>query len=240
MYARFPVLRLWLFLALCLMLLPLASTPAPLHAQGEPQMEEMEPPTEGAEEVDGEPDRLNTPPLPENPTQLDHGAYEFSLRCMACHGDRGQGLTDEWRAAWGKDEENCWQSKCHAANFPRGGFKLPTFAPRVIGEGALARFESAADLHTFIAEKMPWHQPGSLDDTMYWQLTAYLLHSNNVPLGEPPLGPDNAADIRLRPAPIPPPTEPPSGVPVAAALSGTLLLTALAVDARRRVTGKNE
>lgn len=200
------------------------------------------------DEVDGEPERLNTPPLPENPTQIDHGAYEFSLRCMACHGDRGQGLTDEWRAAWGKEEENCWQSKCHAANFPRGGFKLPTFAPRVIGEGALARFESAADLHGFIAEKMPWHQPGSLDDTMYWQLTAYLLHSNNVPLDDTLLGPDNAAAIRLRPAiptptptptPTPPPTAPPSGAPAAAILSGTLLLTALAIDARRRTKNAN-
>jgi hypothetical protein len=181
-----------LLLFLCLLCFPSA-----LHAQ-EPF-------------VDGEAERLEAPPLPENPTQLDSGAYEYAQRCMACHGDRGQGLTEEWRAAWGEEEMNCWQSKCHAANHPPEGFKLPHYAPQVIGERALLRFETAQELYDFMSEQMPWHAPGSLEEQTYWQLTAFLLHRNDVGLNEQLLAPQNAPSIRLREMPYqPPPPLPPS------------------------------
>lgn len=67
-------------------------------------------------------DRLSAPPVSDNPTQLECGAYHYAQVCMACHGDKGQGLTEEWRAAWGEKEQNCWQSKCHAGNHPPEGF----------------------------------------------------------------------------------------------------------------------
>lgn len=151
------------------------------------------------------PDRLAAPPMPANPTQADYGARVYWLQCMACHGDRGQGLTVEWRAAVGAEDQNCWQSKCHAANHPPEGFELPASVPPVIGDGALARFATATDLQRFIRARMPWQAPGSLDESTAWQLTAYLVRANGIATDEQ-LKPQNAPTIRLRPAVEPPAT----------------------------------
>ncbi len=159
----------------------------------------------GGTAADGaQPERLIAPKLPDNPTQRDCGAYQFAQICMACHGDIGQGLTDEWREAWGREEMDCWQSGCHASNHPPEGFEFPRFAPRVIGEGALQRFETAADLHHYISTKMPWHAPGTLDDKTYWQLVTFLAVSNGVEVNDY-LTAENAQTVRLRPLPLPQP-----------------------------------
>jgi mono/diheme cytochrome c family protein len=160
-----------------------------------------ETPSDGAQ-----PERLIAPPLPENPTQLDCGAYQFAQICMACHGDQGQGLTEEWRAAWGTEEMDCWQSGCHAKNHPPEGFEFPTYAPQLIGNGALGRFETAADLHNYISTKMPWHAPGTLDEKTYWQLVTFLATRNGVEVTEY-LTPENAPRVRLRPLPPPQPVD---------------------------------
>lgn len=144
------------------------------------------------------PDRLAPPPLPAQPTQADYGAHVYWLSCMACHGDRGQGLTDEWRAAWAPGDRNCWQSKCHAANHPPEGFLLPYAVPPVIGAGTLTKFMTAADLYAYLKARMPWHQPGSLPDDQYWQLTAYLIRANGLlPNADFTLTPANARSVRL-------------------------------------------
>lgn len=142
-------------------------------------------------------DRLVAPPMPANPTQADEGAHVYWLSCMACHGDRGQGLTEEWRSAWAEGDQNCWQSKCHAANHPVEGFLLPHTIPPVIGEGILTKYPTANDLHAFLKARMPWHQPGSLPDEQYWQLTAYLARANGF--GDVALTPANASAVRLAP-----------------------------------------
>src|SRR4030042_4411807 len=69
-------------------------------------------------------DRLAVPALSQNPDQLEQGSYYYKQVCMACHGDRGQGLTDEWRQEW-KEDFNCWQSECHSATHPPWGFEIP-------------------------------------------------------------------------------------------------------------------
>jgi hypothetical protein len=118
---------------------------------------------------------------------------------MVCHGDRGQGLTEEWRAVAGQEDMNCWQSRCHASNHPPEGFVLPPYAPRIISPGSLSRFNTAGDLHTFIMERMPWQAPGVLDEDTYWQLTAFLVRANDLNLGSEPLSPHNADQVHLRP-----------------------------------------
>ena len=141
------------------------------------------------------PDRLAPPFMPEHPTQADLGAHTYYLYCMACHGDRGQGLTTEWRSAWSVGDQNCWQSKCHAANHPPEGFRLPTTVPPVIGKGILDRYQTAGNLHIYISTRMPWHMPGSLKDDQYWQLTAFLARANDLLPGDVSLTPANAASF---------------------------------------------
>lgn len=142
---------------------------------------------------------LVLPTLPPSASQADHGAEVYRLVCQACHGDRGQGLTDEWRASWAPADRNCWQSKCHAANHPPDGFDLPRAAPAIMGQGTLTKFPTAADLHAFIRTRMPWQQPGSLTDEEYWQLTAYLMRAHGLLPSDTPLTPANAASVRLAP-----------------------------------------
>ena len=125
--------------------------------------------------------RLARPILtaPQNPTQLDQGALIYWGVCLTCHGDRGEGLTTEWRAIFGRDQ-NCWASKCHAANHPPQGFTIPRdrLPPAVTGMGNLTRFNTAQQLYEYIAVSMPWWNPGSLTSEKAWAVTAYILKMN--------------------------------------------------------------
>ena len=141
------------------------------HAQAErPNMPNMDPAS-----------RMAPPPMSDPPTHLEWGHYNYWLSCMVCHGDRGQGLTDEWRTAGNVDGENCWQARCHASSHPPEGFELPLYVPPVLGEYALLRFQTVGDLHTYLQETMPWYAPGLLDDETYWQLATYLADANGAP-----------------------------------------------------------
>jgi mono/diheme cytochrome c family protein len=40
--------------------------------------------------------------------QARQGAGVFAFYCSTCHGDRGQGLTDEFRATWAPGDQYCW------------------------------------------------------------------------------------------------------------------------------------
>jgi len=167
-------------------------------------------------------ERLEVPARSDPPTQIEIGHLEYWMSCMVCHGDRGQGLTEEWRTVLDPTDMNCWQSKCHAPNHPPEGFQIPRTAPLVMGPGALTGYETAEDLFEYLRDTMPWPFPGLFQDVQYWGLTAYLLDANGVDLGKPlvdpgkqatcecegsceceqvkePLGPDNAAHILIIP-----------------------------------------
>lgn len=150
------------------------------------------------------PRELAPPPTIYPPTQISLGSQVYYQVCMACHGDRGQGLTDQWRAALDQPDRNCWQSGCHNPHHPPGGFVFPRYVPAVISPGVVARFASALELHDFIQAEMPWQAPGSLTDEEYWQLTAFLVSANGINPGSRPLTAENAASVRLRPAVITP------------------------------------
>jgi len=167
--------------------------------------------------------------IPENPTQADLGAQDYYQICMACHGDRGQGLTDEWREAWG-DDSYCWESKCHAANHPPQGFALPHTIGPVLGAGSLLAYPTALDLFQKIRETMPWWNPGSLTDEQSLQLTAYLLRERaEMPPGLM-LDTGNAAVVQLHLQPTPRGNE----QQLALGLGGLLAVAGLAVALRRR------
>jgi hypothetical protein len=149
-------------------------------------------------------DRLAAPPLPPEPSQADLGAHVYYQVCMACHGDKGQGLTDEWRAVWGEDS-NCWQSECHSFDHPpQGFFLIRTCCKAVMGPGTLARFENGQQLFTYIIETMPWWNPGYLKSEEFWQVTAFLLRAHGAFPDEATLDSANAFIFKLRPAsPLP-------------------------------------
>jgi mono/diheme cytochrome c family protein len=135
-------------------------------------------------------DRLSEPPLPPNPTQLEQGRYLYWLNCMACHGDKGQGLTDEFRSLYVEDQ-NCWGRGCHAGHMGDQGFPIPRTVPAIISStGDLPPFATADQLFEFLRTTHPPQHPGILPDDQYWAISAYLLAENGrLPEGEM-LGPE--------------------------------------------------
>ncbi len=119
------------------------------------------------------PDRLAIPVLPANPTQVDLGLQVYYYHCMPCHGDQGQGLTEEWRQAWVEDHQNCWNRGCHAGRSGDEGFPLPKYIP---GVRDLTRFTDPQDLFNYLKSTHPPQNPGGLSEAEYWQVVAYLLH----------------------------------------------------------------
>lgn len=135
-------------------------------------------------------------PPAQGTTQADAGAVIYYYRCMACHGDQGQGLTAEWRAQWDVEHQNCAKSTCHGARPPPEGFQFPkNFAPAIIGANTLTKYENAQALFDFVSTRMPFQAPASLQRDEYWQLVAFLLRERGVHVARVDEG--NARNMKL-------------------------------------------
>jgi cytochrome c len=150
------------------------------------------------------PDRLAEPTLPAEPSQADKGAQVYWLSCLPCHGDRGQGLTDEFRQAYPEEEQYCWESGCHGNNPYESGFTIPKTIPAVIGAGTLQKFPDAFALRSYIFAAMPFWKPASLTEEEAWQVTAFVLRENNLWTSRDDLNESNAAVVSVG---IPPTAE---------------------------------
>jgi cytochrome c len=143
-------------------------------------------------------DRLAEPTLPASPSQADRGAQVYWLSCLPCHGDIGQGLTDEFRQAYPPEDRNCWDSGCHGERPYDNGFKLPTSIPGVVGPDMLQKFSNAAILQAFIKSAMPFWKPGSLTEENSWAVTAFLLRQNGLWDDRAELNASNADQVSVR------------------------------------------
>ena len=124
-------------------------------------------------------DRLGEPSLPSKPTQFEKGRHLFWLNCMTCHGERGQGLTDEFRDLY-VEEKNCWARGCHAGHNGDMGFPIPRTIPPIISStGHLPPFATAQQLFEYLKSTHPPQNPGFMPASDYWALTAYLLVQND-------------------------------------------------------------
>lgn len=149
-------------------------------------------------------DPLAEPTLPPVPSQADYGAQVYWLSCLPCHGDRGQGLTDEFRQTYPPEEQYCWERGCHGPNPYESGFTIPQIIPGVIGPDMLGKFSDAAQLNAYIRVTMPFWKPGSLTEEEAWRVTAFLMRENGLWSGSGELNASNATGVRiLRGTPTP-------------------------------------
>ncbi len=171
------------------------------------------------------PDRLAIPTPPENPTQAEMGNIVYYYHCMPCHGDVGQGLTDEWREVWVEDHRNCWARGCHGGRIEDEGFPLPRYIP---GVQDLSFFSTPEDLHDYLALTHPPQRPGALTEEEYWAVTAHLLVLTGQLPAEGHVGPGGGST---------PPAEPASllGLAGAGIALAALLCTALLLKAQVRL-----
>ncbi|HSA99423.1 MAG TPA: cytochrome b N-terminal domain-containing protein, partial [Anaerolineales bacterium] len=207
----------------------LANLLAPLRVQASPQAQST--PTPSAPPTPTfDPQRLEKPVVAaDNSEQLKKGSELYWGICMACHGDKGQGLTDEWRDAYGEDR-NCWQAGCHGADHPPEGFQIPKdkIFPALAGPGRLTRFNNAQEMHDYILANMPWWDPGRLTDEKAWQVTSYILSLHKVMPKAFDLTDTNASAIRTQYA-VP---QPGNDRPAVLTLTGILALAAIGMIAQ--------
>lgn len=134
-------------------------------------------------------DRLARPVLGESPTQVKVGRYLYYDNCMPCHGDRGQGLTDEWRQVWVEDHQNCWARGCHTGKSELAAFYIPRAVPPLVG---LSHFPTAEALFSFLRDTQPPQRPGTLTAAEYWAVTAFLLYQSDRLSPDEEIGPSAA------------------------------------------------
>ena len=127
-------------------------------------------------------DPLAEPFLPDNPSDDELGHNWYWHNCMTCHGDVGQGLTDEFRTIWPEDHQNCWAHGCHGGRNDDEGFPIPTVVPALVHEGKLAQFPSLQAFEEFLKSTHPPQDPGGLDDEQYRAIARYVFSMNNRPL----------------------------------------------------------
>lgn len=80
---------------------------------------------------------------------------------------------------------NC--RSCHTPDTHTGPVFVSTWQGRTL-----------ADLYTYIRERMPKNDPGSLSPQEYIDVISYLLRMNKQPMGELELAPDSAALAKVR------------------------------------------
>jgi quinol-cytochrome oxidoreductase complex cytochrome b subunit/mono/diheme cytochrome c family protein len=218
-------------LALLLLMVPLLTIP---RAQASPQLQSTATITPQATPT-FDLQRLEKPVIrSDNSEQIQKGSAIYWGICMACHGDVGQGLTDEWRDAFGTEDRNCWDSECHGPDHPPQGFLIPKdkLAPAVAGAGKLARFKNAQELHDFIYANMPWWDPGQLTDEESWQVTAYILSLHKVMPKQFELADTNASAIRTQYA-VPQPGNDRAAILTLTGLLGLAAVGMIAQDLRK-------
>ncbi len=143
------------------------------------------------------PDRLAEPTLTVFPSQADRGAQVYWLSCLPCHGDKGQGLTDEFRTTYPPEDQYCWARGCHGEVPYENGFTLPKKIPALMGPGTLAKFSDAAQLHAYLRAAMPFWKPASLTEDDSWRVTAFILRQNNLWDGKTELNASNAPSVKI-------------------------------------------
>jgi hypothetical protein len=123
-------------------------------------------------------DPLVEPILPDDPTELELGRNLYWHWCMTCHGDHGQGLTDEFRGIWEPEHQNCWARGCHTGRRDDLGFPIPTIVPAIVGGNHLSRFSSLQDFSDFLQATHPPQSPGILADQEYHAIALFVFTMN--------------------------------------------------------------
>lgn len=99
---------------------------------------------------------------------------------MTCHGDQGQGLTDEFRDIWESDHQNCWARGCYAGRSGDFEFPIPTIVPTVVDDDHLSQFASLQDLADFLKATHPPQSLRILKAEEYYAIAFFVFSMNGI------------------------------------------------------------
>jgi mono/diheme cytochrome c family protein len=178
----------------------LNATPIPSTTTAAPQRSDLAPPATRMGLTLATPDYATNVPqaLTDNfdLQQFALGRRTYTQWCATCHGDRGQGLA-LWRSAWNEADQNCTRSGCHGVRHAPDGFTMLAVPPPLIGPNTLTKFTNALQLFGFIRAAMPFQAPGSLSDTEYWAVTAFLADQHSADAAGQALNEQTAPGVLL-------------------------------------------
>ena len=78
--------------------------------------------------------------------------------------------------------EKTYGERCASCHGAKGAGKAK--APALIGPKALDDYHNGKEAFTYIKDMMPPTAPGSLTDDEYWNVTAFLIKKNDLPIKE--------------------------------------------------------
>ena len=153
------------------------------------------------------------------PKSKDPGAQLYWSKCLVCHGDQGQGLTEDWLALLEQTDLYCLPPDCDVTILLPEGFTLPATVRPLIGTQALLRFDNAGELYRAVLDTMPRQEPGTLTADEAWAVTYILLQANHALIEGVTLVSENAVIVALHSPPQPRRDERPGTVFLASSLA---------------------
>ena len=113
--------------------------------------------------------------LPDGVGVVARGATLYQAQCLACHGQSGAGGVNDVLA-----------SRLPVDHLERG-------TPKAIGN----YWAHGTTVFDYVRRSMPFNAPGSLTDQQVWDLTAYLLHLNDLLDADQPLDKMTLVGMRM-------------------------------------------
>ncbi len=109
--------------------------------------------------------------------QAERGARLFEQYCSECHGKHGEGT---------------------AKAPPVVGAGALPLEPRAAAKVRKAQFRTALDVAQFVVKNMPADAPGSLPESVYWDILAFDLKANGVSVSGKHIDAQTTAALPLR------------------------------------------
>jgi cytochrome c len=108
--------------------------------------------------------------------QAARGAKLYGQYCAECHGEKGAGS---------------------AKAPPVVGAEALPLDPRPLAKVRKGQFRTALDVAQFVVKNMPADAPGSLPESVYWDILAFDLKANGVTVTGKHIDASSAAELRL-------------------------------------------
>jgi mono/diheme cytochrome c family protein len=117
---------------------------------------------------------------------------------LAADASSGDGWYTADQAAHGHITFNSYCAECHRPDL-KGAL-----GPALVGDAFLNTWinKPLGSLFEFEHTKMPANNPGSVPDEKMWNITAYILQKNGLPVGSTPLSAQEVGRTLVKPQPL--------------------------------------
>lgn len=131
------------------------------------------------------------------------GAEAYEKECAACHGKRGEGLSNAPPIIGSNSLPEYPRDKSLSTNPAMSNNASQQAGDTTRPPGAPSRdaFRTAQDLYTYVSTRMPLpkSRAGTLKPEEYWAITSFMLVAHGSAVPEGGVTPENAASVTIAP-----------------------------------------